>query len=456
MVYTPFRHQLTGAEFLLSRKRCALWDEQGLGKTGTVLTAWSWARDLTGDGRLLVIAPAAVLYNWHAEVALWTSGNRAQVLKGSRDTVDPDADVVIVSDALISGGWIREQLTGCEPWLAIAVDEAHRLKNPTAQRTRAFYTGDAPLCTHSAHTWLLTGTPLPNNASELWSALHGLAPETILDEHGTPMSEAKFTRRFTAGRPTRFGWKITANKNAPELRERLKGFALRRLKKDVLDLPPKRFGTLSLETPALPKDIAGLADELGPEVAALLSESGDALEAFDRIEALVGDDAFARWRRWCGYAKVQPTLDVTLPELVDDPAKHLVVFAVHSDVIARLEAGYVKKLGQNAVATITGAVSPQKRFDLVRRFQDPADPLRVIVGNITAAGVGITLTAAADVVFAELSFVPGENAQAVDRCHRIGQHVSVLVRFVALAGTVDEAVVRALQKKTAMISEVLD
>ena len=162
-----------------------------------------------------------------------------------------------------------------------------------------------------------------------------------------------------------------------------------------------------------------------------------------------GED-FTKFRRLCGMAKAKPVADLLYQELEDGGLDKVVIFAHHKDVVDLI----ARDLERFGVRTITGATPAKDRAAYVDHFQtDPS--VRVIVANIVAGGVGITLTAAADVVFAEQSWTPGDNAQAADRCHRIGQTRRVRVRFMALAGTIDEAITQSLRQKIRMIREVL-
>jgi SWI/SNF-related matrix-associated actin-dependent regulator 1 of chromatin subfamily A len=129
----------------------------------------------------------------------------------------------------------------------------------------------------------------------------------------------------------------------------------------------------------------------------------------------------------------------------------VVVFAYHKDVIEGLKNG----LESHSPVTISGDTASSKRQEVVDRFQ--TDPkTRVFIGQITAAGTGITLTAASTVVFVETSWVPGEIAQAEDRCHRIGQKDSVLVQFLVFAGTLEEHQLRAVVDKKITIEKIVD
>jgi SWI/SNF-related matrix-associated actin-dependent regulator 1 of chromatin subfamily A len=147
---------------------------------------------------------------------------------------------------------------------------------------------------------------------------------------------------------------------------------------------------------------------------------------------------------------VDAAIELLRDELASDLACKRVVFCHHREVAARLEA----ELAEFGVVAITGEASPVQRTQRVATFQaSPAT--RVAVCQIVAGGVGITLTAAHHVTFVEQSFVPGDNAQAADRCHRIGQTMPVIVRVLAAAGSVDTLVSEILARKARMIRETL-
>ena len=444
-----YKHQEDGVAWLLGLERGMLADEQGLGKTITAIRAF----DLLDAPRVLVIVPTVVLFNWEAEVGLWAPGRTVQVLATGKDDLRPDVDVVVVTHGLLLRPWIREQLKrglprpeGSPVWSVAVLDEAHGFKSHEAKRSLAFYNELAPRCDR---VWLMTGTPCPNNVGELWTHLRGLEPWRI-ELDGQVMSEPRFVDRFCITRETQYGRKITGNRKdrLPELKKRLDGFILRRLKSKVLkDLPPIRFETVHLRPLKLGKALEVIEAAVSSRVAAELEGAGDAGEVFERLKDA---EDFTRFRRLCGLAKAEPVGDLVWQELEEGGLEKVVVFAWHKDVIELL----AKKLERFGVRTITGATPALERRASVEAFQT-SPRVRVIVANIVAGGVGITLTAAADVVFAEQSWTPGDNAQASDRCHRIGQTERVRVRFASLAGTIDEAVTASLRTKSAMIREVL-
>lgn len=436
-----YPHQVTGADWLAERKRAALCDDPGLGKTITAIRA----ADQIGARRVVCIVPSCVLYNWATEFGNWSPARFVQLLDTGTARIDARADVLVTTHTLLLNARLRAALCGWADGTATTVlDEAHFFRGRDAKRADAFY---GELVPASACAWAMTGTPMPNNAADLWRMCAGLWPETF------PESFEAFRERFCVTAWTRYGdnVKVVGNRNAPELRARLEGRVLRRRKDAVLDLPPVRFEQIALRPTRMPTDVEELQGQLRRKVldAVAKAQAEGATEA-QALEIIGEHEEFSRFRRLCGLAKVQPCVELLRMEIESGALPKVVVFAHHADVVE----GLAVSLHDLGVVTITGATSPRERADAVRRFQnDPA--VRVIVCNVLAGGTGTTLTAAADIVFVELSPVPGENAQAADRIRRIGQTKPCRVRIVVLAGTLDGAIVGVLRNKTLMIREVL-
>jgi SNF2 family DNA or RNA helicase len=436
-----FRHQEIGAFWLAATTHGLLADEQGLGKTATAITAM----DMLALQRVLVLAPAVVVYNWKREIATWSPSRRVQVITKGTGDIWADVDVVITTHDLL-----RSQLHGklcSQKWDLVVVDEAHNFRNRTAARTRRLFGlsvhPTVPAIVRSAsRCWLLTGTPMPNNPTELWAYLAGIAPQRLPEIGGKPMAWHAFRSRFCtlAQVPYGDGVKITGARNTEDLQQRLRGFMLRRKKADHLQLPPVRWGRIEL------------TGSLGPELRKFEARFAHLKSLGDRLDAMRKDSEWSTWRRLCGEAKVGAAADLLIDELLEEPQKKLVVFAHHTSVIGELSDRLTEtRIGH---VRITGDTPPAARTRAVEAFQT-APECRVAICNIVAGGVGITLHAAHDAVFIERSYVPGEVEQAAARIHRIGQNESVLVRVLTLAGSVDAHNDDALNLKREMISEVI-
>lgn len=434
-----YKHQPFGIDWLASKDRALLADEQGLGKTVMAIMA---AKKIDRKHEpVLVLVPAGVLYNWAREWENWNDEDYVQVISKGNQEIDIMADVVITTHGLLIAKHLRKQIV-MKMWSLVILDEAHKFKTPNTLRTVAFYgrfnrpTSSVVSCCQ--RVWLLTGTPTPNDVTELWVHIWGLEPDRLEDKDGKVLSFNRFKHRFCKIRQTPWGPKVIGNRNISDLKSRIKGLILRRLKKNELDLPQIRFEKKVLSPIRLPSGLMKMSDAIDDE-----------MSASEGLVALKNSEDFSRFRRLCGIAKVDPVVEVLQGEFVQDVTK-CVIFAHHREVIDAI----IEKLGPDNCVKIVGGVNAGTRAERVELFQtDPG--IAYAVCNIVAGGVGITLTAADEAIFVEMSPVPGENAQAGDRIHRIGQTRKTRVRFIALAGTVDEKIVDILRFKTKMIKEVL-
>jgi len=446
----PFPHQTEGVAWLLTalltHRSAGLFDDPGLGKTGTaILTARA-----RGDHNVLVFAPTAVRDNWLAEIRMWHPGATAAAVRSGTDRL-PDTRYVVLTHGLLRSPAIRDQLNA-RRWGLCLIDEAHAFRNPRAKFTRCLVGAPGEVW-HDRFASVLkvvddvvwiTGTPMVNNPSDLWTAF-ATCPDPFLRQGDTFMRWATFRRRYCVMAPTAYGdgWKIVGAQNEAELGARLRAFGLRRRKADHLDLPAVIWTHATLTCDKVPPALREFERMLTAR-GIVLDESVD----LDRLlDVLRENDALARFRRACGVAKIDPTVALAR-DMLDGGCDALVIGAHHREVFDGLAAG----LADHGVVRFTGDVPADVRAENVRRFQ--AGAARVALCQHQAGGVGITLTRAADVLMCESSWVPGENIQLVDRCHRIGQTRPVTARVLGLAGSVDDLVATVLLRKTQMIAAV--
>jgi len=300
----------------------------------------------------------------------------------------------------------------------------------------------------------LTGTPILNRPKEIWSIANALDPATFANYW-------RFAGRYCGGHKGRFGYDDSGATNLDELQEVLRSkFMVRRLKKDVLtDLPAKRRQVIEFPANGAAKEIAHevvvVADAMRSlsklRVMVELAKASEDPEDYRTAVAMLRDGAshafqeIAAARRDTAIAKLPYVL-----EHLENCTDKVLVFAHHHAVIDKLVAA----LGSKCVA-VTGKTPLEARQAAVDRFQ--SDPgCTVFVGNIKAAGVGLTLTAASHVIFAELTYTPADMQQAEDRAHRIGQRSSVLVQHLVLEGSIDANMARTLVQKMGVIEQALD
>ncbi|MFY9294471.1 MAG: DEAD/DEAH box helicase [Methylorubrum rhodinum] len=420
---TPFPHQIEGARFLASGG-VMLADDPRVGKTGAAVMAC----DLVLARRVLVVTTATGRANFGREFGLWQAfPRRVQVLYGATERIAGDTEVLVVGWSILADRGVLDRL---HRWQhdVLVLDESHYAKNPDAKRTQA-----AMGLAHVAErVFMLTGTPMPNAPNDLWPMLNAVDASRIDN-----MTYDAFLRRYCYVRQKWVSGRridvVMGGKNLPELRERLKGFWLRRTQADVGIREPI-YSVLALEASGLP----AVDDET---VQAVL----DAAEAGDTGTL---DMHMGELRRVTGQIKAVALAELLLEELQNGLDK-VVLMCWHQDVIDQL-AG---RLALHGVSTLDGRTPAAKRLSQVEKFQTGSR--RVFVGQMQAAGEAIDLSSSCNLVFAEASFVPKDMRQAALRITNHGQKRQCLVRFAALAGSIDEALTAVLTRKVATIKEVL-
>lgn len=449
-----FGYQTIGAEFLSGNKYALLADEMGLGKT---------IQAIRGLNRILakrsvIICPSVARINWLREYETWTLDHQpCTVMTNLSDPIPTIGHVVCSFDYAAE----NFRKFGRHRWDALIVDEAHFLKSTDARRAKAIL-GVEGIIRAADRCWLMSGTPAPNHPGELWIMLFTFGVTTLTYD--------AFINRYCIVRPTTYGLKVvSANPDRiPELKTLLSKIMLRRLKKDVMkELPPISFGHLNVE--AGPVDIEILPSftqyflpvDRRHELKEELQRQNDLLKSVflnmkpDTNDKIAGIGAIAEsvstLRRFIGLQKCRDAIQIIGDELEANAYQKIVIFAIHRDVIETMRDG----LREFGVVTIYGGTDPEKRQRNIDRFQkDPKT--RVFIGNIHAAGTAITLTAASHVTFIEQDWVPGNNAQAIMRCHRIGQENHVHVRFIVLDGTLDAKIGFILKRKTEQLTQIFD
>jgi SWI/SNF-related matrix-associated actin-dependent regulator 1 of chromatin subfamily A len=453
-----FTYQKTGLGFLEARKgRALLADEMGLGKTMQALAYMQLRNELRPA---LIICPASLKYNWKKEIEMTLpERNNILVCNGATpDTKALSAAEIIIINYDILPAW-TDALESISIQLIIA-DEAHYFKNNKAKRTKAVKL----LAKQAPHFIALTGTPIVNRPIEIYNALKIISPQVA----GNFMD---FARRYCDAKHNGYGWDFNGSSNTQELHEKLQNrVMIRRVKKDVLkDLPDKVYSTIEMplnnqkeytQAEANLVDFVKnqtevelqikLEESLGKEMAGMVNVDNEKLEALKQERAskinILSEIEILK------QLAVKGKLDGCMNWIQDaiENGEKLVVFGVHKFVIDTL----MKRFGKMAVK-IDGSVSQQARHKAVEEFQNN-DNVRLFIGNIQAAGTGLTLTAASKVAFLELPWTPGELQQAIDRLHRIGQKNTVNVYYLLAYATIEEKIAKLLHDKMSVLNAVLD
>ena len=434
-------------------------DEPGLGKTAESVLAASVA----GAYPLLVVVPNVVKMNWAREVERWTPQRRATVIQGDGENIDAFADVFIVNYEILDRHLTWLSSLGLQ---GMVVDEAHFIKNLTSQRSRNVLALAAQIKERLRNPLLLalTGTPLINDVEDFdaiwrflgWTNGEKPGPELMekLDQTGlTPADKAFY----------------------PEARSAVISMGIvRRRKTDVAaDLPDKLIADLPVELDdEFGRSIRQAERELGDRLAAkyrrILEARGDrglgAGELDEDIVRLVSqheldesksaasgsENVFTMVRR-IGQAKAHLAADYAV-QLQRSVGK-VVFFAKHIDVMDAAEAHFAAS-GLKTVS-LRGDQTSTVRQDAIDAFNsDPS--VAIAVCSLTAAGVGVNMQAASNVVLAELSWTAAEQTQAIDRVHRIGQDEPVTAWRIIAAHTIDTKIAELIDAKQGLSLRALD
>lgn len=424
--------QKAGIEFCVDRDAVLIADEMGLGKTIQAIGYMNY----TGlrHGRTLIICPASVKLNWRNELLKWlVDFTPIGVAYGNQPF--PDYPIVIINWDILTR--FQVEIHG-EDWGLLVADECHYAKNPDSQRTKetvGTYGRKPQPGIPAKKKIFMTGTPIINRPVEMFPVLHYLDPKAW-------PSYWKYVMRYCNAYQGTMGWDVTGASHLKELKQKLRStLMVRRLKKDVLKELPDKIRQV-IEIPAT-----------GKLAKAVKTEQKRMKKYKDQVKELdagyIGDFAeIALIRHETALAKVSAVVAYVKDILATD--QKVVLFAWHRDVIQQLRIAF-----PDTAVVVTGATALSMREAAVKDFQENPT-CKIFIGNIAAAGIGITLTAASQVVFAELDWTPGRMSQAEDRCHRIGQENAVNVQHLVLEGSIDAYMAQTLVEKQDIIDQALD
>lgn len=421
----PFQSQ--GIHFLEKRNgRALIADEMGLGKT---IQALAWLQLHPEKRPAIVITPASLKYNWKNEAEKFMTNPDVQILSGTNTNAAITGSIIIINYDIVPN-W-------CDALLkvkakVIVMDEIHYIKNNKAKRTNAAQ----KLARTIPHIIGLSGTPIVNRPVEFFNALNLIQPNFI--------PRWNYLRRYCNAKHNGFGWDFNGASNTQELHEKLNNqIMIRRKKADVLkELPAKTYSPIAMPISNAKEYEQAESDFIGY----LKSSKGDqAAEKAEGAETLVRIEALKQ-------LAVRGKMDQIKSWISDflESGEKLVLMAVHKFVIDDL----MQEFGNIAVK-VDGSVDNAFRQKAVDDFQtNPSTKL--FIGNIKAAGVGLTLTASSYVAFIELPWTPGELQQAEDRCHRIGQENNVTIYYLLSQNTIEEKIAALLDSKRKVLDSVLD
>ena len=396
--------------------------EPRVGKTGITIHAANLLRAKI----FVVVCPAGVKDNWRKAIEVFRVGQWIAIIV-SYNKANEVLKVLRNSRMRIC---------------VLVVDESQYCKERSANRTRVIYgpmcDGLGGLAEFADHVYCLTGTPMPNNPTELWPMLRALAPHLIDNGRGKPMSWSSFRDRYCKQIQTPYGVKIIGGKNYKELKDKLKTFVLRRTRASVFGrdlLPPT---TVYVRAEASHKsELAALSNSAAGLLVKQALGSANPLKMLAKAEKQA-----ASLRKLFGIAKVPGILRLVAEELDIEPREKIVLFAYHHAVIDALRIG----LKQYGAVAFDGRTSPDRKVAINKKFLSDST-CRVMIGQISAAGVGLDFSAANNVLFAEQDWVGDNNEQARSRIFNMASLDPKFTRFAVLLGSMDEQIAMACARK---------
>jgi superfamily II DNA or RNA helicase len=427
LVATLRGYQETGINWLCALRESGLGallaDDMGLGKTLQALCAMR--------GRTLVVSPTSVLHNWVDEIERFRPGLSYNVYHGAGRRLNGDRDVTLTTYALLR---IDADQLAAERWDTLILDEAQAIKNPDSKVAQAAYrlNGDFRMT--------LSGTPVENRLDELWSQFHFI-------NRGLLGARRNFEQRYA--KPIDAGDQETAER----LRDRIRPFLLRRLKRDVApELPPRTDVVLHSTLSRSERDTYDAIRAAGlSEVVEQLSSGASVMQALEvllRLRQAACHPALVPGQSADSSSKVELLLEF-LDEVLAEDHKAL-VFSQWTSLLDLVEPHLDR--AKIPFTRLDGAT--RDRAAVVGHFQDPNGP-PVLLASLKAGGLGLNLTAADCVFILDPWWNPAAEDQAADRAHRIGQNRPVIVYRLVSEDTVEERIIALQQKKRALSEAAL-
>lgn len=428
----PYKYQLEDLRKIhrMGGRALIAWD-MGLGKSKAGLM---FADRHPDAWPVLVVCPASLKWHWEREAAKHLNKS-ATVLEGRKPNIGALSSDIVVINYDILGGWI-DTLRSWNPQTVI-LDECHYCSNRSTQRTKAVMR----LCGGVPYVLALSGTPLTNRPAELWPVLSILRPKLF-------PSFYRYAHRYCAPRYTPFGWDYRGASHLPELHAELERTVMvRRRKEDVLkQLPAKRRIVVPLDI----DDRQEYRKAHNNFIEWLRRKSPAEASRAERAEGLV---RLTGLKHLTAQLKLKNALGwIDNQFLAEDDGK-LIVFAVHLDIVHGLHNAH-----KADSVYVTGEVVGKQRQLVIDQFlRDPK--VRLLFGNIRAAGVGWSATGVSTTAFAELDWTPGVHAQAEERTRGLNRGVKGRASenyYLIAHDTIEEYLVRLIQEKSRNITAVLD
>ena len=422
----PLAHQKEAIQKLVENKKYILADDMGLGKTTSTIIAALEA----GCKKVLIICPATLKINWKREIENYSTKS---VFIAEGKNFSTEHDFVIINYDILKNFHDTKKKDDSQILRAnfdlVVVDEAHYIKNAQAQRTKLIN----DIVKKIDRLWLLTGTPMTSRPIDYYNLLN------LID---SPVAKnwMAYVIRYCSGYQFKVGarkvWNVMGASNLEELRDRTSNLTLRRLKEDVLDLPDKIITPVYLRLKS--KEYEEVMGEYYNWYEKNPEESKSLTVQFTKLTKV---------RQIIANEKIEQTIE--LAENIVEQGKKVIIFCNFTDSLNKI----CEHFGKSAVK-VDGSMSKPERQLSVDSFQED-EKIKVFVGNIKAAGVGLTLTAAEAVIMNDLSFLPSDHSQAEDRAYRFGQKNNVLVYYPIFENTIEGIIYDILNNKKQVIATVM-
>ena len=409
--------------------RVLLASEMGIGKT---IEALCYLQLNPTRQPIIVVCPASLKWVWQTQAHQHVN-MRSEVLNGTKPPggqITNRCPLLIINYEILQY-WLPYLRLLCPKVLII--DECHYIKTYRTKRTKAV----RALAKSIPHVIAISGTPLTNRPSELWTTLNMLYPQIY-------PSFFSFAFRYCKPKKLPWGWVYKGAANLGELHRNLKDtMMIRRLKRDVLkELPDKARYVVPLEAENMHEYQRAVTDF----ITWLSRQSPAKARRARKAEKLV---QMGYLKRLAAQLKTKPVLE-WIDNFLEESDSKLVLYCIHKNIIDTLYNKYRK-----ISAVVDGSITGRRRMMAVHTFQNDKR-IRLFIGNIRAAGVGFTLTAADTLAFVELDFVPGNHTQAEDRIHRIGQKNVASIYYLIAKDTIEENLCQLIQRKQKVLDATLD
>jgi SWI/SNF-related matrix-associated actin-dependent regulator of chromatin subfamily A-like protein 1 len=465
-----FKHQIEGIEFLKNYPKSILADEMGLGKTRQAIIA---AGQVLNGPKVLIVCPASLKINWQREIEMVYPDAQIGIISTTEDIDYPSQVNWFIINYDIVGKKIDFINWAIDVGLidTMILDEAHYIKGKSIRAT-AIIGGIAKrkdgskfesdgLASRMKRVYCLTGTPLMNRPIELFNLLKAI---------GHPLGRVRsyYSKRYCGGflqtiirryRPPLRIWNEQGATNLEELRREIKGWLLRRKKDEVLDLPEKIISVMDCE---LTKEWQITYDNAWEAYIDFLEQNPIPDKNIDNIILARQLVEIQKLKQVCSRAKIDRIISDTENAIEQD--EKVIVFSQYTNTIKelaeKLTAGLKSETGKILRKpiknrTLTGADDMRERQKAVDDFQNDNE-VKVFIANIKAGGVGLNLTAASIVIFADMDWSPSTHDQAIGRAHRIGTKKTVNAYFYICPETIEKDIMEVLNLKMNVVDKILE